>query len=541
MSTDQTSPAGKPPQLSAEPSALSPFRHPAFTVLWVATVVSNIGTWMQSAAAAWLMTNLDPSPLRVALVQVAAALPMFIFALPAGALADIVDRRKLLIGTQVATVLLAALFGLLVWLDRVTPLSLLMLTFLIGSCAALIAPVWQSIVPQLVPRRNLQPAVALNSVGFNVSRAVGPALAGLIIGGWSLAAPFWINALSTAGVIAALLWWRPPAAPERHLPPERFFSAIRAGLRHARFNPHLRATLIRASAFFVVASAYWALLPLVARDQVKGGPALYGILLGVIGAAAVCGALLLPSLKRRLGADGVVVAGTIGTALALALFGISQHPATAITASVIAGMSWIAALATINVSAQVALPEWVRGRGLAVFVTVQFGALAMGSVMWGQVASLIGLSPAHYLAAAAMIVAIPVLRRWRLQTGASVDLTPSMHWPVPVLSPEIEADRGPVLITVEYRVQTADRSDFIDAIMKIARIRRRDGAYDWDIYEDAADPGRFLETFLVDSWTEHLRQHDRITNADRDVEASIRRFHAQGQPIVTHWLSQSHM
>lgn len=496
---------------------------------------------MQSAAAAWLMTSLDPSPLSVALVQVAAALPMFIFALPAGALADIVDRRKLLIGTQVATALLAALFGLLVWLDRVTPLSLLMLTFLLGSCAALIAPTWQSIVPQLVPKQVLQPAVALNSVGFNVSRAVGPALAGLIIGGWSLAAPFWINALCTAGVIAALLWWRPPTAPERHLPPERFFSAIRAGLRHARFNPHLRATLIRASSFFVVASAYWAMLPLVARDQVKGGPALYGILLGVIGAAAVGGALLLPILKRRLGADGVVMAGTIGTALAMALFGMSQHPATAIAASVIAGMSWIAVLATINVSAQVALPEWVRGRGLAVFVTVQFGALALGSVVWGQIASLIGLSQTHYVAAAALIVAIPVLRRWKLQTGASVDLTPSMHWPVPVLSPEIESDHGPVLVTIEYRVPTADRSDFVDAVTKIARVRRRDGAYDWNIYEDASDPGRFLETFLIDSWTEHLRQHDRITHADKDVEDSIRRFQVQGQPIVAHWLSQSHM
>jgi MFS family permease/quinol monooxygenase YgiN len=534
---DHTSSDSKPRRLSADASSLSPFRHAAFTVLWVATVISNIGTWMQSAAAAWLMTHLDPDPLSVALVQAAATLPMFMFALPAGALADIVDRRKLLIGTQAATVLLAALFGVLVWLDRVTPLSLLMLTFLIGSCAALIAPAWQSIVPQLVPKQELQPAVALNSVGFNVSRAVGPALAGLIIGGWSLAAPFWINAISTAGVIAALIWWRPPSAPERHLPPERLFGAVRAGLRHARFNPHLRATLIRASSFFFVASAYWALLPLVARDQVKGGPALYGILLGIIGAAAVGGALLLPSLKRRLGADGVVLAGTIGTAVAMALYGLSRHPATAIAASVIAGMSWIAVLATINVSAQVALPEWVRGRGLAVFVTVQFGALAMGSILWGQVASLTSLPLAHYLGAAAMIVAIPLLRRWKLQTGASVDLTPSMHWPVPVLSPEMEADHGPVLVTVEYRVPTADRSDFIDAITKIAKVRRRDGAYDWDVYEDAADPGRFLETFLVDSWTEHLRQHDRVTHADKAVEDSIRRFLAR-QPVVTHWLSQ---
>lgn len=536
--TDHTPSDGKRPRPLEATSPLSPFRHPAFTVLWIATVVSNIGTWMQAAAAAWLMTHLNPDPLVVALVQVAAALPMFIFALPAGALADIVDRRKLLIGTQAATVLLAALFGALVWLERVTPASLLLLAFLLGACAALIAPTWQSIVPQLVPRADLQPAVALNSVGFNVSRAVGPALAGVIIGAWSLAAPFWINALATAGVIAALVWWRPPPASESELPPERFFGAIRAGLRHARFNPHLRATLIRGASFFAIASAYWALLPLIARDQVKGGPALYGILLGVIGAAAVGGALFLPTLKRRLGADGVVLAGTIGTAAAMVLYGLARHPAVAIVASVLAGMSWIAVLATINVSAQLALPEWVRGRGLAAFVTVQFGGLAIGSVVWGEVAALTTLSLAHYLAAAVMIVTIPLLARWKLQTGAGVDLAPSMHWPVPVLSPELAGDQGPVLITIEYRVPLADRSAFLVAVAKMASIRRRDGAYDWDVYEDAADPGRFVEAYLVDSWMEHLRQHERVTMADKVVEGSIRRFHVQGEPVVTHWLSQ---
>jgi MFS family permease len=539
MSTEQTPSESKPSRLPAITSPLDPFRHPAFTVLWVATVVSNVGTWMQSAAAAWLMTSLTPDPLVVALVQVAAALPMFVFAIPAGALADIIDRRKLLIGTQFATVVLAALFGLLVWLERVTPANLLLLTFLLGACAALIAPTWQSIVPQLVPRAELQPAVALNSVGFNVSRAIGPALAGVIIGGWSLAAPFWINAVATVGVIGALIWWHPPAGPDPHLPPERFVGAIRAGLRHARFNPHLRATLIRGSTFFGIASAYWALLPLLARDQVKGGPALYGVLLGVIGAAAVASALLLPTLKRRLGPDGVVLAGTIGTTVAMILYGLAQHPAAAIAASVIAGMSWIAVLATVNVSAQVALPEWVRGRGLALFVTVQFGALAIGSVLWGQVASWVGLPLTHYLAAAAMIATVPLLARWKLQTGASVDLTPSMHWPVPVLSPELEADQGPVLITIEYRVPLADRSAFLDAIAKMAGIRRRDGAYDWDVYEDAADPGRFVEAYLVDSWMEHLRQHDRVTHSDKVIEASIRRFQVEDRPlVVTHWLSQ---
>ena len=485
------------PAPAQEGSSLGPLRHWAFAVLWMATVVANIGTWMQNAAASWLMTGLASNPLMVALVQVATTLPMFVFALPAGALADIVDRRRLLLVIQVAVTLWVAGFGLLVWSGRVTPAILLGFTFIAATFASLVAPAWQSIVPSLVPRRELQAAVALNSVGINISRAVGPAFAGLIIAGVGMAAPFWMNAIATIGVIAALMWWHPQGAGRR-LPPERFSSAIRAGLRHARHNPHLRATLIRAAGFFVFASAYWALLPLVARDQVLGGPALYGILLGAIGAGAVGGAFVLPWLKRRLGADKLAIAGTIGTALALSLFGVARQPATALTASLIAGVAWIAVLATLNVSAQVALPEWVRGRGLSIFATVMFGGLALGSALWGQIAAMIGLSATHLAAAAALVLAIPLLRRWKLQTGAEVDLSPSMHWPAPVLSRDIEADRGPVLVTIEYRIRPEHRDAFLAAIEKLAPERRRDGAFDWCIFEDVETAGRFVEIFQVE-------------------------------------------
>src|SRR5262245_5253320 len=295
MATADSKPQAVPGATPGEASSLSPFRYPAFTVLWAATVVSNIGTWMQNAAAGWLMTSLDPDPFVVSLVQVAGSLPLFLFALPAGALADIVDRRTLLVAIQGTVAALIAAFGLVVWRGWVTPATLLGFAFLAASAAALIAPAWQSIVPLLVPRPDLQPAVALNSVGLNVSRAVGPALAGLVIAAWGVAAPFWLSALTTIGVIAALIWWRPQVGGgKRRLPPERFYRAISAGLRHARYNPHLRATLIRAAGFFVFASAYWALLPLVARSQVAGGPALFGILLGEIGAGAVGAAFALP-------------------------------------------------------------------------------------------------------------------------------------------------------------------------------------------------------------------------------------------------------
>lgn len=367
---------------------------------------------------------------------------------------------------------------------------------------------------------------------------MGPALAGLFIGLLGLAAPFWINALSNLGVIAALIWWRPSEGAAHRLPPERFGSAMVVGLRHARRNPHLRSTLIRSVGFFVFASAYWALLPLVARVQINGGPALYGILLGAIGASAVAGALVLPAVKTRLGADGLAAAGTIGTAAALALFGLAREPLTAFAASFVAGLSWIAVLATINVSAQVGLPGWVRGRGLALFVTVQFGSMSLGSMAWGQLASHIGLPAAHLVAAGGLLAALALLRPWKLQTGEGADLTPSMHWPAPVIARDIEGDRGPVLVTVEYRIDAADRELFLQALTRLSDQRRRDGAFDWSAFEDAAAPGRVVETFLIASWIEHLRQHDRVTQEGRALQEAVQAFHrGPSPPIVSHLIA----
>src|SRR5262245_30109423 len=518
-------------------SPWSPFRHPPFTVLWTATVVANIGTWMYNAASGWLMTSLDPHPLVVSLVQVATTLPMFLFAMPAGALADIVDKRKLLIVAEVAATAVSAIYAAIVSLGWATAGNLLLFTFLIGVTGALTAPAWQAIVPRLVPKQDLSPAVAANSVGFNVSRAVGPALGGIIAAAMGIAVPFWINAISNLGIIGALVWWRSPRGGAHQLPAERLGSAIRTGFRHARSNPHLRATLIRGVAFFLFGSGYWALLPLVASDQIAGGPDLYGSLLGMIGAGAVGGAFALPWLKGKIGADRLVAAGTIGTAITLVLFGLAHDVITAAFASVMAGASWIAVLSSLNVSAQVALPEWARGRGLALFVTTFFGALALGSAMWGQVAAMAGLPAAHLLAAAGALVAIPLTWRWKLQTGAGIDLTPSMHWPTPVVAYEVEQDRGPVLVMVEYRIDPRNRDAFLAALEKLANERRRDGAYDWCVFEDASQEGRMVETFLVESWLEHLRQHERITQADRAVQEVVRRFDIDGNPKVTHLIA----
>ncbi len=537
MPARDPAPSERDDRRPAAGSALSPFRHPAFTVIWTASVVSNIGTWMYTAASGWLMTSLNPDPLTVSLVQVAASLPIFLIAIPAGALADIVDRRRYLIGGEAANTAIAAVFAGLVALDRVTPLVLLVFTFLVGAFGALTAPAWQSVTPSLVPKQDLHAAVAANSIGFNVSRAIGPALGGVLTSAFGIATPFWINAAANLGINGGLLWWRPTRRRTSRLPAERFVRAIRTGLRHARHNRHLRATLFRAVGFFLFASAYWALLPLVARSRIAAGPEVYGLLLGAIGAGAIGGAFALPYAKAKLGADRLVAAGSAGTALALALFGLARDVPTALTASLLAGAAWIAVLSSLNVSAQVALPEWVRARGLAIFMTVYFGAHTAGSALWGQVATLWGVSLAHFVAAAGALVVIPLTWRWHLQTGADVDLAPSMHWPAPIVSHAIEQDRGPVLVTVEYRIDPAKRRPFLRALDRLGHERRRDGAYRWRVFEDAADPARFVETFLVESWLEHLRQHERVTNADRVLQAEIQRFNLDGTPKVTHMIA----
>ncbi len=516
-------------------SPWSPFRYRVFAALWIATLVANIGGWMYNAASSWLMTSLDAHPVMVSLVQVANSLPLFLFAMPAGAIADIVNKRRFILVLEILITVISALFAALVLADLVTPPTLLLFMFIIGVCSALEAPAWEAIVPLLVPREDLPPAVAANSVGVNISRAVGPALAGVIIAGFGIAAPFWLNAISNAGVIGVLLWWRSPQKRLGSVPAERFTSALRTGFRYARNNPRLRATLARAIGFFLFASAYWALLPLVSRNQIAGGPELYGILLGAIGVGAVGGAFALPRLKGKVGADLLVVAGEVGTAVTLVLFGLAREPFVAVAASIIAGVSWIAVLASLNVSAQLALPDWVRGRGLAMYVTVFFGSMTAGSILWGEIAGMFGLPLAHFIAAGGTLVAVPLTWRWKLQTGA-IDLTPSMHWPTPIVTQEVDGDRGPVLVTVEYRVSPSARESFLQAIENLQRERRRDGAYAWGVFEDAADNGRFIETFLVESWQEHLRQHERVTKADLGLEQQVKQFVLE-EPSVTHFVA----
>lgn len=394
-------------------SAWSPLRHPAFATLWTATLISNIGTWMHDMSAGWLMTTLAPTPLMVALVQAATTLPVFLFSLPAGALADRMDRRRMLIAVQLIMAVIALLVGMLVLTANMTATRLLALTFALGIGAAASSPVWQAIVPRLTPKEDFPAAVALNAVSINLSRAIGPTLGGVIIAGVGMAWPFMLNALSFVAIIAALLWWRPQAAAAA-VPAAGFIEDMIAGVQHVVRSAPLRATLMRTLAFFVFASAYWALLPLIARDRLVGGSRLYGVLLGCIGAGAVTGAQFLPRLRARFGADRIVIVSTAGTVIVMTIFAFTRSPALAIVASVAAGAAWLAAISTFNIAVQLLLPDAVRARGMAVYNTVFYGALAFGSIGWGQLAQHSSIAASLVTAATGALLAMRLAKRYSL-------------------------------------------------------------------------------------------------------------------------------
>ena len=518
-------------------SALRPLADPLFRALWIAALVSNVGTWLQDVGATWLMTSLAPSPLMVALVQAATTLPIFLLALPAGALADVVDRRRLLLLTQAWMLAATAVLSALAFAGAAGPWTLLALTFVVGLGAALNAPAWQAIIPELVPRAELPAALALNGVGINAARAVGPALGGLAVAAAGPGAAFLLNSVSFVGVVVVLYRWR---RTPRHsaLPAERMTGAILAGVRYVRHAPELRAVLVRSGAFILSGSALWALLPVVARFELGLGPGGYGLLLGSLGIGAVAGALLLPWLRRTADPNTLVAAATLAFAMALLGMALARGPLWMGGVMLLAGVAWLTLLTSFHASAQAALPGWVRGRALAIYLLVFFGGMAGGSVLWGAVATHAGPRPALLGAAAGVAAGLALTGRHRLAKGDTLNLAPSRHWPAPAVLPETDLDRGPVLVTVEYRVEGENAAGFARAMRQVRRVRLRDGAFRWHLFNDQSDPRRFVETFLVESWVEHLRQHERLTVADREVESRARAYHAGPRPpVVTHFIA----
>lgn len=518
-------------------SSLAPLGRRAFALLWVATVVSNTGTWMNDVGAGWLMTKLAPSPATVSLVQAATTLPAFLFALPAGALADIVDRRRLLLIVNLLMAVAAASLTLLVATNSITPQSLLLFTFLLGAGAAFVAPAWQAIVPVLVPRAELSAAISLNSVGVNVSRAIGPAVGGVLIVAVGLWAPFLANALSFVVILVALWIWSDKTCTERPLPPERLFPAMVAGLRYAAESPPLKRTLTRAVAFFFFASCYWAMLPLIARDVLHGGAALYGAMLGAVGAGAIGGAFALPAARRLLSPGTMVSFGAIATAATLILLSLAENQIFATAAAALGGVAWIAVFSSLQISAQTALPDWVRARGLSLFLMTFSGTMALGSLVWGQVAAATSVETALLIAASGAPFAAALVHRIAL-TAAKDDLTPALHWPDPGWTISDELDDRRVMVQVEYRVAPEHRSAFISLLADLGAARRRNGGYHWSLMQDTAEPDRLLETWHEASRLQHLRHHARVTKEDKELQERVRLLLRGGMPPIVHHFSE---
>lgn len=524
---------GQPePQLSA----WSPFRHEVFRALWIAQFASNIGTWMQGVGAVWVMIQLKGGPALVALVQTATSLPVVFFGVVGGALADLIDRRRLLIVTQTSMLLAAAALAVLDASGFMTPSSLLALTFALGVGAALNGPAWQAIQPELVPHDEFPQAVTLGGASINLGRALGPAIGGLLVaaaGPWLV---FSLNALSFTGVVVALWAWR-RAPDDIEGPPERFAGAVRAGLRYALFSRELSGVLVRAGLFSGTSAGLMALLPVYSTDVLGLGSSGLGLLFAGFGMGAVIAAAFLPRARARMDEDGVVTTGTIAFATALLALAVNRSPLLAVAITVAAGAAWLLCLSTFNVASQEALPGWVRARGLAMYLTVFMGGIAAGSAAWGYLAGSIG-TPATFAWGAFAVALTPLLAlRWRLRSIGDVDLSSS-----PMFAPEMrlasEDASGPAFVMVAYDVRPHEVEGFQEALRRVGRARRRTGAVRWSVYRDAERPERFIETFIVPTWEEHVRQHGRRTVTDATLQQSLRIFLREGtEPEAAHFVA----
>ncbi len=517
----------------ALPAALAPLRHPAFRLLWLANLVGNTGLFIQQTAAGWLMTSLDPSPLMVALVQAAALLPVFLLALPAGALADIIDRRLFLILAQAWMCAVALLLFALEFSGALGAWGLIACTFALGAGLAMSFPGWAATTPELVPREDLVPAIALNGIGFNLTRAVGPAIGGAVVALAGPGAAFALNALCLVAMAAGLFLWK-REAPDGAMPREHFVSAIRAGARFVAAAPTMRATILRACAFFLFGSAVQGLLPLVVREQLGLGPDAFGLLLGAMGAGAVLAGFLLPLARKRLrDRNAMVLAGSLLCAVSMFVLGAAPHWSVAAFGMTLYGGSWIATASTLQAAAQMAAPAWVRARAIGIYQMSFFGAMALGSALSGWLGELIGVQGAMLIFGAGAAAAALLARPWSLEWGGEVSGTAPPAAPLPVpepAAPELRAllhgGEHRVLEVVRYVVPAERRAAFLAAMEEVRRVRLRSGAVAWRLYEDVAHPDRFVELWAMDSWADHLREASRLTEADRAALAAAAAIHA---------------
>jgi MFS family permease len=503
-------------------SPWTPLKNRIFRFLWMASVISNIGTCMNDVGAAWLMTSLTNNPLLVALIQAASSLPICLLALPAGALADILDRRRSLIVLQTLLMIVAATLTTITFLKLITPNLLLLLTFCLGIGGALSTPAWQATVPELVPPNALAGAINLNSAGMNISRAIGPALAGIIITAGGTVAVFAINAVSFLGIIITLFHWK-RKRKESTLPAERLFGAIRTGVRYVYATPVLHNMIILSFTFIFFASSIWALLPLIARDELHYGATGYGTLFALLGTGAVIGAIYLPRMSANFSNDQLIKMGYFAFAVSCCMLALLKTFYFAGIAMLLSGLGWIITLATLMTTAQQAVPSWVKGRALSIYFMAVFSGMAIGSTAWGMLTRHSSIPTALLVAASGLLAGIALSRLFTVIIE-EIDHTPYRKIPTPVGTEVPRATQGPVMVTIEYTIDPEQEPHFIRIMRDIRRMRLREGAFFWKLFKDIENITHYTECFMSESWIDHLRYHERISVSDNKLLERAKAF-----------------
>lgn len=516
-------------------SALAPFGHRIFRNVWFASLASNFGGLIQTVGAAWLMTSIANSSDMVALVQASTSLPIMLFSLASGALADGFDRRRVMLAAQTFMFIVSVLLTLFAYLGLLTPWLLLFFTFLIGCGVALNNPSWQASVGDMVPRQDMPAAVALNSMGFNLTRSVGPAIGGIIVAAAGAAAAFAVNALSYFALLFVLFRWR-PNVPANPLPRETLAHAMGTGLRYVAMSPNIGKVLLRSFAFGATASAVQALLPLVARDLVHGGPLTYGIMLGAFGFGAVGGALASGNLRRTLSSETIVRSSFLGFAICSWIAAISSNAWATSAAMLLGGACWVLALSHFNITVQMSTPRWVVGRALSIYQMATFGGIALGSWIWGLTADAHGAATALVIAGAAMLVGAAIGLVLPLPEHAAINLDPLNRFREPHLALDVQPRSGPISILIEFIVREEDVPAFIEAMAERRRVRRRDGARNWTLSRDLENPDIWVESYQTPTWLDYIRHNSRATHADAVISDRLRALHSGTEPPRVHRL-----
>nr|HEV7953250.1 MFS transporter [Candidatus Acidoferrales bacterium] len=521
---------------SAALSPWRPLRVALFRNLLIADLVSDIGTFMQTMGAAWLMTTLTTSTVYIALIQTASALPFFLLALPAGSLGDIFDRRKLILCTETWMFVMAGILGVVTFSGHMTPWLLLALTLALSLGDAVESPAWRAIFPELVTKEDLTPALALNGIEFNLARAVGPGLAGLVIAAVGVATAFVVDAISFLGVIFVIFTWKRPVQKST-LPAETITEASWAAIRYVRYSPAIRTLLVRSGIVIFFSSSFWALLPAVAK-QLSNSPYGYGFMLGAFGIGAVLGAVVLQRARGKFSTEAVLSAATVVFGAVLLSTALLHNLQILCGLMLFGGAAWTVFMSLFNTIIQKLAPDWIRARVLASYLFVFQGSVALGSTLWGFAAQRTSLRWA--LLASGAGIGLSLLLQFPLRLPSTpVDLSPWNHWDEPHMfhepSAENAAEVGPVLVSVRYVIDPAKTADFLNEIYKYERVRRRDGATRWGIYYDSESPHTYLEIFLVNTLAEHERQHDHFTVADHELEKRVQSYTVE-QSKVKHFI-----